>query len=107
MVDVVTRRSRPGILPGPGMISLARGIPAPETFPVGDLAHCARAAIERHGPVALNYGEPEGFRPLGEWLAAHHGVSPEQVLITPGSFVGLSFVVRELLEPSLRGPRRD
>jgi 2-aminoadipate transaminase len=100
MVDLVARPSRASILPDPRMISLARGIPAPDTFPVHELARCAQAAIERHGRVALNYGEPEGFRPLCEWLADRHGVSPEQVLVTPGSFLGLSFLVRELLDGS-------
>src|SRR6201987_465747 len=100
MVDLITRRSRASILPDPRMISLARGIPAPDMFPVDELAQCASAAILRHGRVALNYGDPEGFRPLAEWLADRHGVSPEQGLVTPGSFLGLSFLVRELLDGS-------
>jgi 2-aminoadipate transaminase len=100
MVDVVSRRPRTSILPDPRMISLARGIPAPDTLPVAELARCAQAAIERHGRVALNYGDPEGFRPLCDWLAERHGVSAEQVLVTPGSFLGLSFLVRELLGAS-------
>jgi 2-aminoadipate transaminase len=92
----------PSILPAPGVISLARGIPAPETFPVGELAQCSARAIERHGHVVLNYGEPQGFGPLCEWLAERHGVTPEQILITPGSIMGLSFVSRALLEGSRR-----
>jgi DNA-binding transcriptional MocR family regulator len=90
------------ILPSPGTISLARGIPAPETFPVAQLMECARRAVERHGRVALNYGEPQGFPPLCEWVAERHGVAPEQVLITPGSIMGLSFVVRALSHDSPR-----
>src|ERR1700744_2152829 len=103
MVDVITRRSRASILPDPRMISLARGIPAPDMFPVDELARCAQAAIERHGRVALNYGDPEGFPLLGEGLPPRHGVGPDQVLVTPGSFVGLSFLVRELLDRSGSG----
>src|ERR1700758_3316052 len=99
MVDLITRRSRASILPDPRMISLARGIPAPDMFPVDELAQCASAAIQRHGRVALNYGDPEGFRPLCDWLADRHGVSPEQILVTPGSFLGLSFM-REVLDSS-------
>src|SRR6201996_7509241 len=100
MADLVTHRSPASILPDPRMISMARGIPAPDTFPVDELARCAHLAIERHGRVALNYGDPEGFRPLCDWLADRHGVSPEQILVTPGSFLGLSFIVRELLDSS-------
>jgi 2-aminoadipate transaminase len=102
MADTGTRPLRASILPDPGLISLARGIPAPETLPVQELARCAQRALERHGPIALNYGDPEGFRPLCQWLAERHGVSAEQVLVTPGSFVGLSFIVRELLGASGR-----
>jgi 2-aminoadipate transaminase len=95
MVDLHTGRLRDSILPDPRMISLARGIPSPDTFPVRELARCAQAAIEHHGRVALNYGDPEGFRPLCDWLADRHGVSPRQILVTPGSFVGLSFIVHD------------
>ncbi|MEO8969375.1 MAG: PLP-dependent aminotransferase family protein [Solirubrobacteraceae bacterium] len=86
------------ILPAPGTISLARGIPATETFPVEQLAQCSARAIEYHGRVVLNYGDPQGFPPLCEWLAERHGVTPEQILITPGSIMGLSFLARVLLE---------
>ena len=88
----------PSVLPATGVISLARGIPSPESFPVQQLMECAGRAIERHGRIALNYGEPQGFGPLCEWLAARHGVAADQILITPGSFIGLSFVARALLE---------
>jgi DNA-binding transcriptional MocR family regulator len=97
-----TPGSQSSILPEPGVISLARGIPAPEMFPEEELALCARRAIERHGPTALNYGEAQGFGPLCEWLARRHGVESEQILVTPGSFIGLSFAVRELLQESRR-----
>ena len=38
------------------MISLARGIPAPECLPTLELADCARAVLESDGATALNYG---------------------------------------------------
>ena len=46
------------VLPAPGTIGLARGIPSPLMFPEADLVQSARTAIERHGATALNYGEP-------------------------------------------------
>jgi 2-aminoadipate transaminase len=82
------------LMPEPGVVSFARGIPSPETFPTAQLIDSCRRALERHGPVALNYGPPEGFAPLREWIAEQHGVDPERVLVTPGSIMGLSFVVR-------------
>ena len=81
------------LLPAPGTISFARGIPSPDMFPVDALEEAARRAVEIHGRVALNYGPPGGFAPLREWLGARHGVAPERVLVTPGSMIGLNFVV--------------
>jgi 2-aminoadipate transaminase len=86
------------VLPELGVISFARGIPSPDMFPLDELADCARAAIERDGRVALNYGPPAGYAPLREWIAAHHDVDPDQVLLTPGSLQGLHFVARSLVE---------
>ena len=62
-------------------------------FPVEALARSARRAVENDGRVALNYGPPAGYAPLREWLGARHGVAPERVLVTPGSLIGLNFVV--------------
>jgi DNA-binding transcriptional MocR family regulator len=84
------------------VISFARGVPAPETFPVEALARAARRAIERHGRIALNYGEPAGFGPLREWLAREHEVSADRILITPGSIMGLGFLTRVLARDSAR-----
>jgi DNA-binding transcriptional MocR family regulator len=83
------------VLPTPGVISLARGIPSPDMFPYDVLAGCARRAVERHGRVALNYGPPLGFEPLREWIASHHGTTPDRVALTPGSLIALNFIVRE------------
>ncbi|MGN6168479.1 MAG: hypothetical protein ACTHQQ_09965 [Solirubrobacteraceae bacterium] len=90
------------VIPDPGVISFARGVPAPETFPVQALARAARRAIEHHGRIALNYGEPAGFAPLREWLAREHKVSADRILITPGSIMGLGFLTRLLTRDSER-----
>jgi 2-aminoadipate transaminase len=81
------------VLPAPGTISFARGIPSPDMFPIDALAQSARRAVENDGRVALNYGPPAGFGPLREWLGARHGVPPGRVIVTPGSLIGLNFVV--------------
>jgi 2-aminoadipate transaminase len=83
------------VLPAPGVISLARGIPSPDMFPAHLLADCARRAVERHGRVALNYGPPLGFEPLREWIAERHGTTADRVALTPGSLIALNFIVRE------------
>ena len=84
------------VLPATGTISFARGIPSPDMFPVEALAESARRAVENAGRVALNYGPPAGYAPLREWLGARHGVDPERVLVTPGSLIGINFVVSHL-----------
>jgi 2-aminoadipate transaminase len=85
------------VLPAAGAISFARGIPSPDLLPVEQLAEASRRAIERHGRVALNYGSPAGFGPLREWIAARHRVATDQVVVTPGSLIGLGFLLRHLL----------
>jgi 2-aminoadipate transaminase len=75
------------------MISLARGVPAPELLPVEELADCARAAVERDGANVLNYGPVGGYGPLREWIAELHGVEPGRVVVTNGSLEGLHLLL--------------
>jgi 2-aminoadipate transaminase len=74
----------------PGMISLAGGIPAPESFPMEILGELTERVIERYGSQALQYDRTEGFIPLQEALVGHlrkKGIqaSPGEILITSGS----------------------
>ncbi len=85
-----------------GVISFARGVPAPECLPVAELADCARAAIERDGASVLSYGPGGGYGPLREWIAARHGVEPARVVITSGSLQGFVFRVVQLVKPGAR-----
>ena len=78
------------VLPEAGLISFARGIPSPDLLPVAQLAECAGRAANR---VALNYGAPFGYEPLREWLAERHDVTPDRVMVTPGSLIALNFIV--------------
>jgi DNA-binding transcriptional MocR family regulator len=78
------------VLPEAGVISFARGIPSPDLLPVAQLAECAGRAANR---VALNYGAPFGYAPLREWLAERHDVTPDRVMVTPGSLIALNFIV--------------
>jgi DNA-binding transcriptional MocR family regulator len=76
-----------------GVISFARGVPAPECLPVEELADCAREAIARDGQTILNYGPVGGYAPLREWVAERHGVEPSRVIVTNGSLPGLNLVL--------------
>jgi 2-aminoadipate transaminase len=88
------------VLPASGVISFARGVPAPEMFPAKELAEAAQLAFRRHAATALNYGPPGGFEPLREWLGDQHRAAPGQIVITPGSFLLLVLLARVLLRPS-------
>src|SRR6185437_11466360 len=85
-----------------GVVSFARGVPAPECLPVAELADCARAAIESDGTSVLSYGPGGGYAPLRGWIAARHGVEPARVVITSGSLQGFVFLAEQLVQ---RGSR--
>src|SRR4030042_2008604 len=74
----------------PGMISLAGGIPAPESFPLDLLGRLYQAVMDKYGAAALQYDPTEGFGPLREALANHlaaRGIqtTPDGVLAASGS----------------------
>jgi DNA-binding transcriptional MocR family regulator len=85
-----------------GVVSFARGVPAPECLAVDELADCARAAIERDGTSVLSYGPGGGYGPLREWIAERHGVEPTRVVVTSGSLQGFVFLVEQLVRPGAR-----
>ncbi len=74
----------------PGLISMAGGVPAPESFPLAIMTDLAAAALRKYGAEALQYGPSEGFRPLQEALARllrtkQIAATPEDILISSGS----------------------
>jgi len=81
-----------------GMISLAGGMPAPETFPSAALAE-AVADVIGDDPLALQYSSTQGFGPLRHWVAGQDSVSPDQVVVTSGSQQALDLLARVLVEP--------
>src|SRR4051812_43929400 len=85
-----------------GVVSFARGAPAPECLPVAELADCARAAVERDGTAVLSYGAGGGYGPLREWIAERHGVEPSRVVITSGALQGFVFLAEQLVRPGAR-----
>jgi 2-aminoadipate transaminase len=74
----------------PGVVSLAGGLPAPESFPLGIMSELTTRVLNKYGPEAFQYGPTEGFPPLLPVLAqyaAQRGVkaSPGDVLVASGS----------------------
>ncbi len=88
----------------PGIMSLAGGLPAPETFPVEAVAEATARVLSESGAAALQYASSEGFGPLREWVSAHLAqrgiVAPvERILITNGSQQALDLVAKALIDP--------
>jgi 2-aminoadipate transaminase len=87
----------------PGIISLAGGLPSPDSFPI-DAMREASARVLRDAPrEALQYAASEGFAPLRGWVASHMAaqgvhVDASQVLITTGSQQGLDLVGKVLID---------
>jgi 2-aminoadipate transaminase len=88
----------------PEIISFAGGLPAPELFPIAELARAYQDVLAVEGPAALQYSATDGWRPLREWLAERmrlRGINTvaDRVLITTGSQQGIDLVGRVFLEP--------
>ena len=91
----------------PGIISLAGGRPAPESFPVEAMRDACQRVLTDTPREALQYAASEGYGPLRDWVAAQLGtqgmkVDAEQVLITTGSQQGLDLVGKVLIDAGSR-----
>jgi len=87
----------------PGIISLAGGLPSPDTFPVQAMQEACARVLSQDGHAALQYAASEGLPVLREWVAQElrgQGleVHPDQVLITTGSQQGLDLVGKVLID---------
>jgi 2-aminoadipate transaminase len=78
-------------------ISFARGAPAPQLIPAGELAECAYAAAKRWGAPLFAYGPGGGHAALREWIATRHGVDPARVVLTVGGLLGFVLFAAEML----------
>jgi 2-aminoadipate transaminase len=88
----------------PGIISLAGGLPSPDSFPVEAMRAACDRVLRDSPREALQYAASEGYAPLREWVAtqlAAQGLKADasQVLITTGSQQGLDLVGKVLIDP--------
>lgn len=88
----------------PGVLSLAGGLPSPDSFPLDALALASERVWRTQGAQAMQYANSEGLMPLREWIARRVSlpqwpVRPEQVLVTTGSQQGLDLLGKVLLDP--------
>jgi 2-aminoadipate transaminase len=81
----------------PKMINFAGGMPAPDLFPIQELAECADIIYRESGRVALQYQGTEGYMPLRERLVermkrtAGINCTVDEVIMTNGSQQGIDF----------------
>jgi 2-aminoadipate transaminase len=80
-------------------ISFARGAPSLDIVDVDGLKEAAIRAFESDPGGMTAYGTSVGYPPLRRWIAAKHGVTDEQVLITNGSLQADAFLFDQLIRP--------
>jgi 2-aminoadipate transaminase len=88
----------------PGMISLAGGIPAPESFPLEIISDLTRRVVAIYGSQAFQYDLTEGFIPLREALSGYlqpKGIraTADEIIIGSGSQGLLDAVGKVLISP--------
>ena len=88
----------------PGMVSLAGGIPAPDSFPMDIMEDLVHTVFTKYSSSALQYGTTEGFMPLREALAVYLGkkgitTTSEEICITSGSQGSLDAIGKVFINP--------
>jgi 2-aminoadipate transaminase len=88
----------------PGMVSLAGGIPAPESFPLEIMEELVSKVFSKYGANSLQYDRTEGFIPFIEALVPflekkQVRTSADRILISSGSQGVLDALGRVLISP--------
>ena len=87
----------------PGVLSMAGGLPSPDSFPVEAMREACARVLATTAREALQYSASEGYGPLRDWVAARlnasgMAVQASQVLVTTGSQQGLDLVGKVLID---------
>ncbi len=90
----------------PEIISLAGGLPAPETFPVETIKEIVDSLMDNDGAKVLQYGSTEGVNAFRDALVKRltevYGfpdVSRDNILVTSGSQQGLYLLAKIFVNP--------
>ncbi len=85
----------------PGFITFTAGKPAPDMFPLGQIAEMSGHVIEKYGASALQYSASEGYQPLREQLASRSNapVTDADVIIISGSQQAIDLMGKVFLDP--------
>jgi 2-aminoadipate transaminase len=83
----------------PSLISFARGAPSLDIVDSRGLAAAAERALAADPAGAFSYGTADGYGPLREWIAEHHDVAPDRVVVTNGSMQAAAFLFDTTVAP--------
>ncbi|QOR35560.1 PLP-dependent aminotransferase family protein [Clostridium sp. 'deep sea'] len=88
----------------PGMISLAGGLPSPDTFDIDTISEIVTDVLKDNGKNILQYGSTEGYQPLREELIKFlnlrgFNIKGENLLILSGSQQGINLAGKVMLNP--------
>ncbi|MDO9174625.1 MAG: PLP-dependent aminotransferase family protein, partial [Actinomycetota bacterium] len=88
------------------MLSLAGGLPTPDSFPLGDLRREADRLLSEYGPRVVQYSATDGVIELRQWIADHYSVElgrpvavDGQIVVTHGSQQALDLLAKVLVDP--------
>ncbi len=89
-------------------ILLTGAVPDRRQFPMDEFTTCARKILSGVDPTILEYGSPEGYEPLREWIqewlstTGIGGIDLSRIFIVNGSQQGLDLLARLFLIPGDR-----
>lgn len=97
--ELLGRLSYPAVSTPPAgpIISFARGAPSLDIVDVEGLRDAAVRAFESDPAGTTAYGTAVGYPRLRSWIADHHGVDPERVIVTNGSMQADAFLFEHLV----------
>lgn len=73
-------------------------------FPIDDFRRCMNEALIDAGAGVLQYGDPQGYFPLREFIAGRMrehsiAISPDEILVTTGAQAGIALLATLLVRP--------
>ena len=90
----------------PNMLSLAGGLPTPDSFPLADLRREADRLLGEYGPRVVQYSATDGVVDLRRWIADQYTVAfgrpvaiDGEIVVTHGSQQALDLLAKVLVDP--------
>jgi hypothetical protein len=90
----------------PHMLSLAGGLPTPDSFPLADLRREADRLLGEYGPRVVQYSATDGVPELRRWIAQHHSAEfgrpvavDGEIVVTHGSQQALDLLAKVFIDP--------